>query len=138
MGENRPWGRLGWIYSLILWILGRVEKTLFFGWRAGASKNGKNRGLERPRARKVAPSIRWVGCFEVRWPQGRPRARGQGLKETRKQGTICSLLLFLIFTLFLFLFIFHCFMFYVVFIYFSCRTIQATTQSRIPHMTNKG
>ena len=34
-------------FSLILLILCRVEKSLFFRWRFGASKNRKNGALER-------------------------------------------------------------------------------------------
>ena len=42
----------------ILSILGRVEKSLFFRWRFGASKKQKNRAVERQRVAKLDPVIR--------------------------------------------------------------------------------
>ena len=56
-----------------------------------AAQKSEKSSLGAPRARHVAPGIcrvgGGVGDFGARWPQGRPRARGQGLKETRKQET---------------------------------------------------
>ena len=59
----------------ILWILGRVEKSLFFRSRFGRSKNHKNPAVERQRVAKVTSQVRWR---EVSVPEGSVYSKKEG------------------------------------------------------------
>ena len=61
--ENRPMGRPGSIYSSFLWILGGVEKSMFFHVALGRPKIAKKGASEGPGDARVSPvDLQWYPC----------------------------------------------------------------------------
>ena len=82
MYEKRPQGRPGSTYSSILWILGPVEKTLFYDGALDRPER-ENRGVERPRVEKGTPELNpWDGSGA----EGLPTTKEKGVdRRTKRQ-----------------------------------------------------
>ena len=83
MKQNPSQGRQGSIYSWILMILCRVEKSLFFRWRFGPSKNRKNRALGGQRLEKSLRDFAEWGVVGSDGPRG---GLARTVKDWKKRG----------------------------------------------------